>query len=146
MNTINKQVAHRNYIPYETVRELFDYDEDLGVLIRKSTGKIAGSITHNQVSRIRVQVKIKGIYYAASYLVWLHQTGEQVPPDLVIDHRNRNPLDNRLENLDICTIKANCNNKGRTRLSSEQCIAEAPYKYQFKDGRALSPSYLPETV
>ena len=42
----------------------------------------------------------------------LHRIIMEEPEELVIDHINRNPLDNRRENLRIVTVQQNCMNQG----------------------------------
>lgn len=44
--------------------------------------------------------------------VWLHRWLFDVPKGLFIDHKNRNPLDNRRSNLRICTNQQNVTNGG----------------------------------
>ena len=46
-------------------------------------------------------------------------------PKMVIDHINHNPLDNRKQNLRICTAQQNCRNRGPSRNktgSKYKCI------------------------
>ena len=43
----------------------------------------------------------------------LHRFLMNAPEDIVIDHKNRNPLDNRLDNLRPCTAKENAINKSK---------------------------------
>lgn len=42
----------------------------------------------------------------------LHRFITNCPENKIIDHINRNPLDNRKENLRVCTTFENCQNKG----------------------------------
>lgn len=84
----------------ERVRELLDYDDATGNLIWRidrtggtKAGDVAGSVKNHGYR----MVKLDGSLYQAHRVVWLHQTGEW--PTNEIDHVDRNPLNNRLENL-----------------------------------------------
>jgi hypothetical protein len=69
-------------------------------------GKKKGSFdTHG-----RIQVLIAGKRYSEHRLVWLWFNGEF--PDGDLDHINRNPADNRIENLRIVTRSQNKQNSG----------------------------------
>lgn len=43
--------------------------------------------------------------------ICLHRYITNCPRDLVVDHINHNVLDNRKNNLKVCTQKENCNNR-----------------------------------
>lgn len=49
--------------------------------------------------------------------VWLHRVISRPPTTLVVDHINRNPLDNRCENLRIVTAQENMMNRGFARVT-----------------------------
>jgi hypothetical protein len=61
-----------------------------------------------------------GVYFATttftkngkSHEVRLHRVIAGVPPGIMIDHKNRNTLDNRRENLRWCTASQNNRNQG----------------------------------
>jgi len=48
----------------------------------------------------------------------LHRVILQPPEDMKVDHRNKNPLDCRRQNLRICTTSENAMNRGKTRDNS----------------------------
>lgn len=50
--------------------------------------------------------------YRANERMRLHRLLMMVPDGMVIDHINRNPLDNRKQNLRVCTIGENNCNRG----------------------------------
>jgi hypothetical protein len=50
-------------------------------------------------------------YYAAHRLAWFYMTGEW--PSRHIDHVNGDPSDNRWENLRLCTVSQNSQNRRR---------------------------------
>lgn len=64
-------------------------------------------------------VKSNGMPYGVKmidgHIVYLHRhvllaTGVVIPKGMVVDHINRNPLDNRLQNLRVVTQEQNMNN------------------------------------
>lgn len=84
-------------LSYKLVRKLFKYDD--GNLIWKvskgsvKAGSIAGCITFNG----RFCVKINEKQYLIHRVVWLYHYGYM--PENFLDHIDRNPLNNRIENL-----------------------------------------------
>lgn len=112
----------------EYLKECFNYDPTTGNLIwkerprgrfrthatyRKSVsfiGRVAGATHLNGYRSVSLDRKV----YYVHRLVWLWHTGKM--PTLVLDHINRNPSDNRIENLRECTHALNCR-AGRARHS-----------------------------
>jgi len=87
------------------VKRLFSYNEDTGLFVRKSSGKITGSLS----SKGYIVVKVDGKKHYAHRLAWLYMYGYM--PEY-IDHRNRIRSDNALVNLRPTTILENSRNRG----------------------------------
>lgn len=98
----------------EKVRELFTYDKEEGLLKwnydagrygRYPKGTIAGRPNHEGYRYITIGTKP----YRASRLIWLYVTGEW--PEYQIDHKDRDPTNDKWINLRQATgsqNKANC--------------------------------------
>jgi hypothetical protein len=63
-----------------------------------------------------LHIKKSGIFYAASRIdgkfVLMHRYLTDAPKGMLVDHANRNTLDNRRANLRVCTKAQNNANKG----------------------------------
>lgn len=92
------------------VRQVLAYCPDTGVFTwrsatrRRKSGDVAGSIREDGYRVIRVD----GRLYRAHALAWLHVHGH-IPP--LIDHRNWDRLDNRIDNLREATPTVNAHNR-----------------------------------
>ena len=83
----------------ETIRELFDYNHETGIFLRrKSTGSAkAGSVVGTMTTKGYLTVVIGNKNYFLHRLAWLYVRGSW--PKHVIDHINGNKADNRIKNL-----------------------------------------------
>jgi hypothetical protein len=101
----------------ERVRELLHYEPDTGVFTRRiqrasyRAGEVAGFL-HEGYWELNVDVH----YVKAHRLAWFYVHGEW--PDGVIDHINRDKLDNRLANLRVVTISENRQNMSKYRSNT----------------------------
>lgn len=68
-------------------------------------GNVAGKLASNGYWKI----KIDGVDYTGQQLAWLYYHG--TPPAGVVDHRNRDTLDNRIANLRDATFAQNQYNR-----------------------------------
>lgn len=99
----------------ERVRELFDYDGENGILIRKKDwyGRIVNQPCGIKPNRNGYgQVKIDGKTYLPHRIIWLWHKGYL--PEF-IDHWDRDRMNNRIENLRPATRAENGHNHGLHR-------------------------------
>ena len=96
----------------ERLKELFSYDEQTGLFVRKITvnhnakeGTIAGTVNKKLGYVI---ISIDNNQYYSHRLVWLYMNGSF--PSKQIDHINRNKSDNRICNLREVTSGQNRQN------------------------------------
>lgn len=100
------------------LRHLFDYNPETGVFTRlfatfgKGGKKPVGSVAGFAAPDGRFYIDIKGRRYSAHRLAWLYMTGEW---PVEVDHKNRDPLDNRWANLREATRSQNNANTGLKR-------------------------------
>ncbi len=108
-----------DYLKHERLIELFDYDPDTGVFIRKvatanvKAGKITGSVNTGGHLGFRVDRRM----YLAHRLAWFYVYGEW--PDSQIDHINGVKTDNRIENLRKATYSINAQNLRNARKDNK---------------------------
>jgi len=93
-----------------TLKELLFYNPDTGVFtwtdaaFRRVRNKKAGS-----VAKPYIYIRLFGKTYAAHRLAFLYMTGNW--PTSLVDHKNRNPVDNSWENLREITYSGNMENQ-----------------------------------
>ena len=88
--------------PAEQLHQLFHYDHDTGILYwRKPHLKLAGSAGRRGYWRIMVNYRT----YSRHRLVWAYFNGD--PDQQIVDHINRDRLDDRIENLRLATESEN---------------------------------------
>ncbi len=100
----------KQYPEQDRLRELFDYKD--GCLIRKIKtsnktfiGQVAGGFMTNGYHHANVD----GNSYLTHRLIWIYHNGS-IDPKINIDHIDRNPGNNRIENLRLADQKQNCQN------------------------------------
>jgi hypothetical protein len=98
-------------IDLEEAKRLLDYDRETGVF-RWAVGRgglaRAGSVAGSTDSKGYRQIRIFGRYQLAHRLAWAFVHGSW--PGLHIDHVDRNPQNNAIANLRLCTHAQNHQN------------------------------------
>ena len=92
----------------ERLRELFDYDPDQGLLIRKGKN-FQKRIGLSDPQKYR-KTKIDSINYRHNRLVWIWHNGD--PGQMLVDHINRDRQDDHIENLRLATESENHRSSG----------------------------------
>lgn len=94
-----------------TLGAIFQYDPALGKLTRIRINKRARRTTYTELvpkaydGDVYHRIKVSGKFVYAHRVIWALFYGEW--PCGIIDHINRNPLDNRIANLRLATFSLN---------------------------------------
>lgn len=110
-NKLNGPKDQRLVLTQARVRELFDYDQKIGNLIRRtsqSSKNSVGDIVGYRGNNGYLYVRVDGRLYLVHRVIWMYVHGYF--PEHYIDHINRDKCDNRLENLREATNKCNMRN------------------------------------
>lgn len=109
MNDFELMKSKERSIPVSTLREYFSYD-GINLIWKRTTtnrvkrGAIAGSKTvsgYLQVGFLGFDIKVHRIIWALLHGYW---------PELIIDHIDGNPLNNKIENLREANFNENVRN------------------------------------
>lgn len=103
----------------DRIKELLDYKD--GMLFwkvkkvsQRKAGERAGSLAKDTGRRI---IGIDLRRYREHVIIWILHNGP-IPNGLEIDHKDRNPLNNKIENLRVCTHRDNNRNLSLSKLNT----------------------------
>ena len=109
----------------ELLTNSFLYDGATGVLTRKSTGMIVGTVCVKRSGHKQLRVHFNGKAYLVHRLIWAIVYG--VNPESGIDHIDGNPLNNKISNLRLANQDVNNKNK-RVYANSKSGISGVSYR------------------
>jgi hypothetical protein len=114
----------------DRVRELFIYNPDTGIFVRRKRRKQSKYGKDYPVGFINdggyLVITIDGRRYRAHRIAWLYMTG--VWPTDQVDHRNRQKSDNRFSNLRLATAKQNQENQNLCKRNTSGHIGVVWWK------------------
>lgn len=96
----------------EQLKQKLNYDPFTGLFTWKTgkySGRIAGTVVGHLPDGGYIRIKINKKSYMAHRLAWLYVYGEF--PTQLLDHKNRNRIDNRISNLREASDALNSKNQ-----------------------------------
>lgn len=113
------QPKNSSTLSAERVRALLIYLPETGAFYwRNRTGPVAAGTLAGTIAKVGYRIlSVDRKFWYAHRLAWLYVYGQW--PEHQIDHRNGNPLDNRIENLrDATQTENNANSRLRRKCTN----------------------------
>ena len=110
----------------EKLHELFAYEPETGFLVNKGTAyRKKGALSGTLDTYGYGQVCIEGKLFRSHRVVWKMAHGVE-PLGLDVDHINGDKSDNRLENLQLLSHRANCSREKTTKSGLPAGVGKTP--------------------
>lgn len=121
-----------NQITQERLKEIISYDPETGIFrqLQYRRGWPAGRITGNVSGSGYLRVRADNVCYQAHRLAWLYMTGSF--PSALVDHIDRDKLNNRWTNLREATHAQNNQNRVKSSASTSGHIGVSWSKTEKK--------------
>ena len=119
-------------ITQDRLLSLLTYNPDTGKFTwRAKYGVRSVGFVSGPEGKEYLRIGIDGKYYQAHLLAWLYMTGEFPPDGIEVDHKDRNGLNNRWDNLRLATYSQNARNSTARNKSGVKGVYPTPSgKYQ----------------
>ncbi len=141
----------------ETLRTLFNYDPETGVLTWRTgrrAGQPCGYLAGKGMGHLRVKIGLT--HYRVHRVIWVLYYGTDIPNGYVIDHIDRDPSNNRIGNLRIASVRFNNGNSERSDIAKEKralrskhelagkLILPVPVTINYPDGTSVVTASITE--
>jgi hypothetical protein len=115
------------------LHEVFEYkDGNLYWRLTKSPRAVKGSMAGSMQPNGYWRVGVDRVYYGLHRAIWIYHNGN-IPDGMHIDHIDRNPSNNCVENLRCCTPQQNEWNKPHCGVRFESGKWRAKYSHNNQD-------------
>jgi len=120
-------------ITQDELKSILHYDPETGIFrwLTGDNGQIIGGIAGSSSGGKRIRIGINGKQYKAHRLAFMYQLGRW--PKNLVDHKNRNPLDNAWKNLREATYSQNlCNTQRKSSTGYKNVYPQSNGTYYVK--------------
>ena len=131
-------MGNASRITVDRLRELLHYDPETGVFTRrvdvmcgrhmKQFAARAGDVAGSPSSDGRLQIRLDKHNYKAHQLAWLYVHGEWPPSE--VDHKDTDPMNNRIDNLRLATRRINNQNLRQAQKNNRLGILGVKAQYR----------------